>query len=218
MSVKEILESLGAPAEAVSWAADYGTDMERAWNECEHPELLLPLAVGIGVPNFDVVNAAVEVIDVNLKCVVIHPAVEKGLKIVERFICDEADVGEVVAVMQTMARLTHEMDDEAVSQRSSCGAVAHVSEAAVLGDQGIIAGMMTRLSTAVMLSVQARAEAIGAGSTNKHKSDIIEATLKGTAPLVRRYIPYSSFVGGVVSAITTAHIEGEVYDEEFPCA
>lgn len=218
MLVQGVLRSLGAPAEAVSWAADYGDDMRRAWNECEHPELLLPLAVGIGVPNFDVVNACVEVVGVNLSCMVIHPAVEKGLKLVERFICDEADSSEIVVVLQTMSRLTREINEDMVAQRSSFGAVAHTVEAALLGEGGHIGPMMSRLSTAVMLSAQARAETIAYGSTDKHKSDIIDATLKGTAPLVRRYIPYSSFVGGVVSAITTAYIKGEVYDEEFPCA
>lgn len=218
MSVKAILESLGAPAEAVSWAADYGDDMKRAWDECEHPELLLPIAVGIGVPNFDVVNACIEVVSVNLSCMVIHPAVEKGLKIVERFICDEADSGEVVVVLQTMGRLTQEIDKSMFAQRSSFGAVAHTGEAALLGSDGQIGPMMSRVSTAVMLSAQARAETIAYGSSDKHKADVIEATLKGTAPVVRKYIPYESFLGGVISAITTAHIESDTYDEEFPCA
>lgn len=225
MLVQGVLRSLGAPADAVSWAADYGDDMRRAWNECEHPELLLPMAVGIGVPNFDVVNACIEVVGVNLSCMkldwddkslVINPAVEKGLKLIERYICDEADSGEVVVVLQTMAKLS--MDVRGHAQRSSFGSVAHTGEAALLGDNGHIGPMMSRLSTAVMLSAQARAETIAYGSTDKHKSDLVNATLKGTAPLVRRYIPYESFLGGVISSMAVAHIQGDVYDEEFPCA
>jgi hypothetical protein len=230
MLVQEILKSLGAPDNAVSWAADYGDDIRRAWNECEHPELLLPLAVGIGVPSFDVINACIEVVDVNLSCMrldwdnksfVINPAVEKGLKLIERFICDEADSGEVVVVLQTMGRLSQEIRGHA--QRSSFGSVAHTGEAALLGRNGHIIPMMSKLSTAVMLSAQARAETIACGSTDRHKSDLIDATLKGTAPLVRRYIPYESFLGGVISAImmghpARSHIMGDTYNEEFPYA
>jgi len=216
MSVKDILESLGAPSGSVLWGMAYGDDMKRAWNECEHPELLLPIAVGVGVPNFDVINACVEVVRVNLACMAAHEATERGLRIVERFICDEADGGEVVVVLQTMARLSHETQD--IAQQASFGAVAHTGEAALLGGRGIIEPMMNRLSVAVILSAQARAETIANGSTDVHKGAIVDATLKGTAPLVRRYIPYESFVGGIISAIATAHVRGEVYDEEFPDA
>lgn len=216
MLVQGILESLGAPAEAVSWAKDYGDDMRRAWNECEHPELLLPMAVGIGVPNFDVVNACIEVVGVNLACMAVHPLVEKGLMIIERFICDEADSGEVITVLHTMAKLSQKIADKA--QRSSFGAVAHTGDAALLGNDGCMEPMMSRLSTAVMLSAQARAETIACGSTDRHKEQVIDDALKGTAPLVRRYIPYESFLGGVISAFTTTRIGDDICDEEFACA
>jgi len=201
MLVKAILESLGAPAEAVSWAADYGDDMKRAWDECEHPELLIPIAAGAGVPDFDVINATVEVINAHLECVLIHPAMDKGLKIVERFICGEATDDEVLSVCYKMGVLTKETPLDRVAFRSAAGAVAHVCEACIHAEQGCVDGMQARLSTAVMLAAQARTETIAHGCPDSFKADILDIGLRGTAPIVRRYVPYESFVGGFVAGM-----------------
>lgn len=213
MSVKTILEGLGAPAEAVSWAADYGDDMKRAWAECEHPELLLPMAAGVGVPNFDVLNAAVEVVRMNLDGIVIHPAVDKGFQTIERFICDEATDDEVLSVMSVMSQLTHDFDGASDSQLSSFGAVGTACEAALMASQGCLDGMMGKLSVCVMLSAQAKAEAVAPNGTDDVRGKVISVVLKRTAPLVRRYIPYESFVGGFVASMRAGK-DGE--DEYVP--
>jgi len=213
MSVKKILQALGAPAEAVSWGAKYGDNFRLAWDECEHPELLLPMAIGIGVPNFDVVNAAIEIVRANLMVVPVVIAIQRGLSIIERFICEEAVNDDVAGVIRTMAMLTQKTKPEEVAIRSAYGAVAHLGEVSILGDRGQVAGMMSRLSTAVMLSAQARSEIIACGSSDAHKAMVIDSGLKGTAPIVRMYIPYESFVGGFVATMNT-----EERDEEMPYA
>lgn len=210
MSVKSLLESLEAPARAVAWAEPYGDDLRLAWSECEHPELLLPIACGIGVASWDVLNAAIEVIRENLACVVLHKEVIRGLDVAERFISFYADAEEMTGVLMAMSRLAREVDRDDVSmqgQRSSYGSVAHICEAIILAQNYQMKLLMSRLSTAVVLAAQARAQTLTVGSTSAHMMRVIEAGLRGTAPIVRLYIPFESVVGGVV-AMTQ---KGEAY-------
>lgn len=211
MSVKSILQSLGAPAEAVSWGAQYGDDFRLAWNECEHPELLLPMAAGMGVPNFDVVNAAIEVVKAHISVVPQSVFVDQGIRVIERFICEESADDEVVGVLRNMARMTGKTNNLAI--KSAYGSVAHLGEASIFGENGRINGMMTRLSTAVMLSAQARSEVIAHGSSRAHKAMVIDSGLKGTASIARMYVPFESFIGGLMAAMNA-----EGCDEEMPYA
>lgn len=211
MSVKSILQSLGAPAEAVSWGAKYGDDFRLAWDECEHPELLLPMAVGMGVPNFDVVNAAIEVVRAHLMVVPRSAFIDQGLVTIERFICEDAVNDEVFGVLRNMARMTGKTKNIAI--KSAYGSVAHLGEASIFGEKGHTSAMMTRLSTAVMLSAQARSEVIAGGSSRVHREMVVNSGLKGTAPIARMYIPFSSFIGGLMAAMSA-----ENHDEEMPYA
>lgn len=209
MSMSRILEELGAPAAAISWAAEYGGDVRLAWKSCEHPELMLPLAAGVGVPVFDVINAALEVVRVHLLGIGTYQAAQWAMTTIERFICAEAVDDDVVEVLEVMAEKAGALDEKFIAQRSAYAAISHLGQAALYGCQCEVELMMSRLSTSVMLAGQARSETVAKGSSEAHKARVVDQGLKGGANLVRRYIPYESVAGGLVGILSFE--EQEVY-------
>lgn len=199
--VKAVLSKIGAPDRALDWAESYGDDLKRAWEECDHPEVLLPFACGMGVSDWEVFNAAIEVMRAHLDCVPLHEEVERGLLTVERFASMGCIGEELVEILQTMSRLSREVKGKPgqQGQRASFGALAHICEAYIAAQHYQVSVMMSRVSSAVVLAAQARAEFITVGSTEAHTYGVTRDGLRGTAPIVRKYIPYESVVGGLIS-------------------
>jgi len=210
MSVMKIFEELGAPVEAVEWSIPYGSDFRRMWNECEHPEFLLPVASGIGVSDWDVVNAAVEVVGALLKDVPLHDEAWQALIVVERTNCGQASREELSMTITTMGRLFEKErghEEDAPGRRSAYGAMVHLCETIIFAQNREVEMLMSRLSTAVLLAAQARAEVFFAKDSDKRKREAIKVTLARIAPLVRRFIPFES----VVAAVVAMTQEGDVY-------
>lgn len=208
--VKAFLSKIGAPDTALEWADGYGNDLKRAWEECDHPEVLLPFACGMGVSDWDVFNATIEVMRAHLECVPLHKEVEHGLSVIEQCVSGSWVSDELLDVLQAMSRLSRETkrgEPGKWGQRSSYGAVAHVCEAFIAAQNCQMSVMMSRVSSSVVLAAQSRAEVLTAGSTRTHTMSVTSEGLRGTAPIVRKYIPYESVVGGFISLMQEGELD-----------
>lgn len=201
MSVKIILEHIGASDDAVLWGAAYGDDMRRAWEECCHPEMMLPIAAGVGVPNFIVINAGVEVVCAHLINICFPAHAKEGIDAIERFICMEITQNDLASMLDIIVAKAGSLREKRGAEKGALGAVAHLVEAALFGDQRLLAPMMNKLSQAVFFSAYAMAEAIGKGSPDNYKRELFDRGLVAVAPIVRRFIPYESMAGGFIASM-----------------
>lgn len=107
-SVAQLFMLLGAPSEWVAWAGAFGSDLGRAYRECQHGEVVGWMAEKLGAPPEELARARIRVI---LAAAVAklpeHPASQRAIESVERFEAGEIDATDMLAAIRRASRVNH---------------------------------------------------------------------------------------------------------------
>lgn len=194
------MRQMNAPPEVVRWATPFGGDLFGAWDSCEHPEVMLSFALGLGTPIPDVITGAIEVFDmIAPKEVLEDPAIILSTSVINRYIFDyrnKFDPGELYSAIGTLGLL--ETDDEVM--KSAYGSMSMLARATYLvGELNEVKDAQEALSISIGFIVKSRVDYLSKGCCvsdgDKHRTAM--QLLYNSSHVARKYVPFSSVVGAV---------------------
>jgi len=198
----EFVQARGGSKSAIEWARNYGTDLRKAWAECERGEFMVSLATNLQVPFGCVVQATLECIEATTKVLepdMVPDAVGDLLRVCERL---SVEGGDLVNLKGSMVPLQELVND--YRSRNEIGHPGHrVCEAALCVGSAYmnlplnVSLAHQHLSMALQAAAYARADRVRMdGAPREFCSYVFNQALQEFAGRVRKFITYEVLVTG----------------------
>lgn len=204
MEVWEFLQTAGANERAIEWGRPYGTDIARAWDECDHGELMLSIAARFYAPPVLIGWSAIEMLRSSLPQDLrrVDTAILESIVGIEDWLASDS-LDPLIGEEAALGACLREADacDDAVCSFASQAALSlltalqhsqHGCQSWTVGAAGAVINC-ARLRAAIVVE------------NGESGRDIIESiqtnALRDFATIARRYLPYSMLATSALGLI-----------------